>query len=223
MKVYYYFSGNLLWTFYLHWFTSSWNYKWSNGSSKYHWRWYSQKEIFSNCKNCCFTQFRFKFQIRYISFWRKVIWKEILRYSDEVRLFESGLGLGYSLWVFMGWLPPGFPLSGFLVFELNLTSTLSTGKKSSGEKSSFGPKTSEDTKGGGESSEPETLLTKEQMDSFKPGFDKFMDSLSEDFDKSQFSTRQSSLKPRSQKPSVSGMAGMGSGKISVSYYVFYPW
>ena len=100
-----------------------------------------------------------------------------------------------------------------MVFELNLTSTLSTGKKSSGEKSSFGPKTSEDTKGGGESSEPETLLTKEQMDSFKPGFDKFMDSLSEDFDKSQFSTRQSSLKPRSQKPSVSGMAGIGSGKL----------
>ena len=51
------------------------------------------------------------------------------------------------------------------------------------------------------------------MDSFKPGFDKFMDSLSEDFDKSQFSTRQSSLKPRSQKPSVSGMAGIGSGKL----------
>ena len=109
------------------------------------------------------------------------------------------------------------------VFGEKSSGKKSSGKKSSGEKSSFGPKTSEDTKGGGESSEPETLLTKEQMDSFKPGFDKFMDSLSEDFDKSQFSTRQSSLKPRSQKPSVSGMAGMGSGKISVSYYVFYPW
>ena len=92
----------------------------------------------------------------------------------------------------------------------------SSGKKSSGDKSSLGPKTSEDTKGG-ESSEPETLLTKEQMDSFKPGFDKFMDSLSEDFDKSQFSTRQSSLRPRSTKPSVSGMAGMGSGKFLYTY------
>ena len=100
------------------------------------------------------------------------------------------------------------------VFGEKSSGKKSSGKKSSGEKSSFGPKTSEDTKGGGdESSEPEALLTKEQMDSFKPGFDKFMDSLSEDFDKSQFSTRQSSLKPRSQKPSVSGMAGIGSGKL----------
>ena len=100
------------------------------------------------------------------------------------------------------------------VFGEKSSGKKSSGKKSSGEKSSFGPKTSEDTKGGGdESSEPEALLTKEQMDSFKPGFDKFMDSLSEDFDKSQFSTRQSSLKPRSQKPSVSGMAGIGSGKF----------
>ena len=101
------------------------------------------------------------------------------------------------------------------VFGEKSSGKKSSGKKSSGDKSSFGPKTSEDTKG--ESSEPETVLTKEQMDSFKPGFDKFMDSLSEDFDKSQFSTRQSSLRPRSQKPSVSGMAGMGSGKFLHTY------
>ena len=51
-------SGNLLWTFHLHRFASSWNYQWSNGSTKHHRRRYSQKEILSNSQNCSFTQFR---------------------------------------------------------------------------------------------------------------------------------------------------------------------
>ena len=43
-------------------------------------------------------------------------------------------------------------------------------------------------------------LSKEQLKSFQPTFEKFIDSLSEDFDKSQFSTRGSKLQKK--RPSL---------------------